>query len=117
MPAEDSVSLGEIAASFHGWMGVVWALRASGDLSANPVRFEAECGVGEHVNDEVDVILLDIAGSGIVKVDGEEHPVSNGTMTFVPKGARRSTRSTSGDFDYLTVHSRRGLQKPGESQA
>jgi quercetin dioxygenase-like cupin family protein len=111
------VSLGEIAESFHGRVGVVWALLASGDLNANPVCFEAEGGVEEHVNDEVDVILLGIAGSGFVKVDGEEHPLSSGAMTFVPKGARRSTRSTSGDFDYLTVHSRRGLQKPGESRA
>ena len=117
MPAEDSVSLGEITASFHGRVGVVSVLRASGDLYANPVRFEAVGGAEEHVNDEVDVILLGIAGSGFVKVDGEEHPVSSGTMTFVPKGARCPTRSTSGDYVYLTVHRRRGLQKPGESQA
>ena len=94
---------------------MVWALQASGDLNANPVRFEAECGVEEHLNDEVDVILLGIAGSGLVKVDGEEHPESSGTMTFLPEGARRSTRSTSGDLVYFTVHSRRGLQKSGES--
>jgi len=86
---------------------VVWALRAGGDLNANPVRFEAEGGIEEHLNDEVDVILLGTPGSGLVKVDGEEHPVSSGTMTFVPKGVRRSTRSTSGDFAYLTVHRRR----------
>jgi hypothetical protein len=44
MPAEDSVNSGEIAASFHGRVGVVSVLRASGDLYANPVRFEAEGG-------------------------------------------------------------------------
>jgi len=97
-----------MAASFHGRAGLIWALRASGDLNANPVRFEAEGGVEEHVNDKVDVILLGKAGSGFVTVDEEEHLVSSRTMTFVPKGARRSTRSTSGDFVYLTVHRRRG---------
>ena len=64
---------------------MVWALRACGDLNANPVRFEAEGGVEEHANDKVDVILLGISGSGFVKVDGEEHPVSSRTMTFVLK--------------------------------
>ena len=108
MPAGDSVSLGEIAASARGRAGVVWALEASSELNANLVRFESGGGVGEHVNDEVDVIIVGISGSGFVEVDGEEHPVSNGTMTFVPKEARRSTRSASGDFAYLTVHRRRG---------
>jgi hypothetical protein len=115
MPAEDSVSLGEIAASFHGRVGVVSVLRASGDLYANPVRFEAVGGVEEHVNDEVDVILLGTAGSGIVKVDGE-HPVSNGTMTFVPNGARCPTRSTSGDFDYLTVPAAGASKSPASCE-
>ncbi len=113
MPAEDSVNLGEIAASAHGRAGVVWALEASSELNANLVRFEAGGGVGEHVNDEVDVIIVGIWGSGFAEVDGEVHPVSNGTMTFVPKGARRSTRSASGGFAYLTVHRRRGPLRIG----
>jgi len=113
MPGQESVSLGEIAASTCGRAGVVWTLEASSELNANLVRFEAGGGVGEHVNDEVDVIIVGVSGSGFVEVDGEEHPVSKGTMTFVPKGARRTTRSTSGDFAYLTVHRRRGPLRIG----
>jgi quercetin dioxygenase-like cupin family protein len=113
MPAEDSVNLGEIAASAHGRAGVVWTLEASSELNANLVRFEAGGGVEEHVNDEVDVIIVGISGSGFVIVDGKEHPVSNGTITFVPIGARRSTRSTSGEFAYLTLHRRRGPLRIG----
>jgi quercetin dioxygenase-like cupin family protein len=113
MPVQHSVSLGEIAASARGRAGVVWILEASDELNANLVRFEAGGGVGEHVNDEVDVIVVGITGTGFVEVDGEEHPVSNGTLTFVPRGARRSTRSTSGAFAYLTVHRRRGLLRIG----
>ena len=108
MPAGDSVDLGKIAASAYGRAGVVWTLEASSQLNANLVRFETGDGVGEHVNDEVDVIILGISGSGLVEVDEREHPVSNGTIILVPKGARRSTRSVSGDFAYLTVHRRRG---------
>jgi quercetin dioxygenase-like cupin family protein len=108
MPEGDSVNLGEIAASACGRAGVLWTLEASSELNANLVRFETGDGVGEHVNDEVDVIIVGITGSGFVEVDGEEHPVSTGTMIFVPKGTRRSTRSASGNFAYLTVHRRRG---------
>ena len=113
MPAEDAVNLGEIAASAYGRAGVVWTLEASSELNANLVRFEAGGGVEEHVNDEVDVIFVGISGRGFIRVDEEEHSVSNGTMTFVPRGARRSTRSSSEDFVYLTVHRRRGPLRIG----
>ena len=88
--------------------GVVWALEESGDLNANLVRFDAGGGVKEHVNDEVDVMFVGVAGSGIVRVDGEEHALSAGTLVFAPKGARRSTGASSDGFAYLTVHRRRG---------
>ncbi len=110
---EDSVNLGEIAASAAGQAGVVWTLQGSSELNANLVRFETGDGVRGHVNDEVDVVIVGVSGSGSVRVDDEEHPLSSGTMTFVPRGARRSTRSTSGDFAYLTVHRRRGPLRIG----
>jgi quercetin dioxygenase-like cupin family protein len=71
------------------------------------VRFDAGGGVGEHVNDEVDVLFVGVAGSGFVRVEEEEHPLSAGTLVFVPKGARRSTVALSEGFAYLTVHRRR----------
>ncbi len=107
------MDLNELVASAGDRVGVIWTLEHSGDLNANLVRFEAGGGVGEHVNDEVDVIIVGISGSGFVEVDGEEHPVSNGTMTFVPKGARRSTRSATGGFAYLIVHRRQGRLQIG----
>jgi quercetin dioxygenase-like cupin family protein len=110
---EDSVNLGEIAASASGQAGVIWTLEESGDLNANLVRFEAGGGVGEHVNDEVDVVIFGVSGSGLVEVNGEEHPLWRATLVFVPRGVRRSTRSTSGDFAYLSVHRRRGPLRIG----
>ena len=110
---EDSVNLGEIAASAAGRAGVVWSLRGSSELNANLVRFGVGEGVGEHVNDEVDVIIVGVSGSGSVEVDGQEHPISNGTMTFIPRGARRSIRSGSEDFAYLSIHRRRGPLRIG----
>ena len=88
--------------------GVVWTLEASEDLNANLVRFGPGRGVGEHANDEVDVLLLGVSGSGTVVVDGEEHVLRSGRLVFVPKGSRRSVRDASEGFAYLTVHRRRG---------
>lgn len=76
-------------------------------VNLNLVRFGTGQGVGEHVNDEVEVIVLGVSGSGIVTVDREEHALSAGMLVFIPKGARRSIVSTSEDFAYLTVHRRR----------
>ena len=102
------MSLKDAAVNAGDRAGVIWALDKSSDLNANLVRFGAGQGVEEHVNDEVEVIVLGVSGSGIVAVDREEHSLSAGILVFIPKGARRSTVSASEDFAYLTVHRRRG---------
>jgi quercetin dioxygenase-like cupin family protein len=113
-----SFNLGEISASAAGREGVIWTLGESVDLNANLVCFGVGGGVAGHVNDEVDVLFVGVSGSGSVEVDGEEHPLSSETIIFVPRGARRSVRSGSGDFAYLSVHRRRGpLQIGGRAEA
>jgi quercetin dioxygenase-like cupin family protein len=108
MRAEDPVNLHEVIATAGEQAGVVWTLGGSEDLNANLVRFTSGRGVDEHTNAEVDVIFVGISGSGLVTIDGDEHPLSAGMIAFVPKGTRRSTRSTSEEFAYLTLHRRRG---------
>ena len=105
--------MNELAAAAGGRTGVIWALEESGDLNANLVRFDAGGGVEEHVNDEVEVLFVGVAGSGTVRVDGEEHALSAGKLVFVPRGARRSTGASSDGFAYLTVHRRRGPLRIG----
>jgi quercetin dioxygenase-like cupin family protein len=107
------MNLGEVAESATGREGVVWTLRGSGDLNANLVRFGAGGGVGEHINDEVDVLIVGVSGYGLVRVGGEEYPVTDGIVVFVPRGVRRSTRATSEGFAYLSVHRRRGPLRIG----
>jgi quercetin dioxygenase-like cupin family protein len=92
--------------------GVIWTLEQGGDLNVNLVRFPVGGGVGEHINEEVDVLIVGVAGTGVATVDRHEHRLRAGTVAFVPKGARRSTRSDSDDFVYLTVHRRRGPLSP-----
>ena len=77
------------------------------------VGFASGQGVGEHVNDEVDVVIVGVRGSGLVEVDGEEHALSAGILMFIPKGVRRSTCSATADFAYLTVHKRLGPLRIG----
>jgi quercetin dioxygenase-like cupin family protein len=107
------VDLEEFLAAAGGREGVIWALEGSDDLNVNLLRFDAGGGVGEHENEEVDVVFVGVAGSGTVCVDGEEHVLSAGTLVFVPRGARRSTGASSDGFSYLTVHRRRGPLRIG----
>ena len=108
------MDLCESLAAAAGQTGAVWTLEQLGDLNANLVRFPAGGGVGEHVDEEVDVLVVGVSGAGVVEeVDGQEHPLRAGTVAFVPKGARRSTRGGSGGFAYLTVHRRRGPPRIG----
>jgi quercetin dioxygenase-like cupin family protein len=113
MPAEDSTNLNELLATAGGQAGVIWTLEYSGDLNANLVRFDAGGGVGEHVNDEVDVLFVGVAGSGSVRVEEEEYVLSAGMLVFAPRSTRRSTNALSDGFAYLTVHRRRGPLRIG----
>ena len=110
---EYGATIAEILASTEERTGVVWSLQESGDLNVNLVRFTEGEGVGERVNDEVDVLLVGVSGSGEVRINGRLHHLSSGTLILLPKGARRSTRGISADFVYLTVHRRRGPLKIG----
>ncbi len=119
MNAEYSAKIAEILASTEGRTGVVWSMQESTDLNVNLVRFTEGEGVGDHINDEVDVLLVGVTGSGEVRINDSMHQLSSGTLVLVPKGARRSTRGISASFAYLTVHQRRGplkIRVPGRDQ-
>lgn len=102
------INLKDISADERGYKGTVWTLEGSEDLNANLVRFPSGEGVGEHVNKQVDVVMIGVDGFGKVTVDGREHHLSVGGMVFVPKHARRSVKSESDKFAYLSIHCSRG---------
>ncbi len=91
--------------------GAVWSL-ASADLNLNLLRFAAGDGVEEHVNNEVDVIGLVLAGEGVLELEGRQERLRPGLFFFVPKGVRRAIRSASADFAYLSCHRRRAGLMP-----
>lgn len=91
--------------------GAVWT-HQSDDLNVNLLVFPAGEGVAEHVNAEVDVLLLGIAGHGIVAIDGLPRVLRASQALLIPKGARRRTQAISDPFAYLTCHRRRGGLRP-----
>ena len=96
--------------------GAAWAF-AGEELNANLVLFRDGSGIEEHVNDDVEVLLVGIEGIGRVEIDGERYTLQTGQMIVVPKGARRSIRAGNGRFAYLTCHRRKGgltIQIPPE---
>lgn len=108
------MDLKETATASGGREGTIWALEEGEELNANLVRFSSGGGVGEHTNEEVDVILLGVSGVGSVSLNGEKRRLLAGQLVFAPKGVSREIRSTSEDFAYLSVHRRRGPIKLGE---
>ena len=87
--------------------GAIWT-RQCEDLDINLLGFASGEGVAEHVNAEVDVLLVGIAGAGAVTIAGTRQILSAGHAIVIPKGANRGIQSMSDPFAYLTCHRRRG---------
>lgn len=88
--------------------GVHWTLVPDSDLNANLVRLDADHAIDEHVNEEVDVLLVTLAGSGRVVVGTRTVLLTPTVVAHVPKGAPRSVHAGPDGLAYLTVHRRRG---------
>jgi quercetin dioxygenase-like cupin family protein len=87
--------------------GVHWTLERDGDLNVNLVHLDPGHEIGEHVNDEVDVLVVGLDGTGVVEVVQQHHDLGPGVAMHVPKGARRTIRAGGLGLSYLTVHRRR----------
>ena len=81
------VDLLELARTGAG-AGAIWALETE-DLDVNVVAFPAGRGVGAHVNDQADVLLVVVAGRGVAELDGRARRLSPGVMVLIPEGAQR----------------------------
>ena len=113
-PASPDRSAGLVAvADLPAWAnaaaldGAAWA-HQSADLNVNLLVFAAGAGVAAHVNAEIDVLLVGVAGEGVVEIDEVAFPLGAGRAIVVPKGSRRATRAGSDRFAYLSCHRRRG---------
>jgi mannose-6-phosphate isomerase-like protein (cupin superfamily) len=87
--------------------GPLWGM-ASADLNATLLAWPAGHELAEHVNDELDVLLVVLDGHGRAIVDGEVHELAAGSALLVARGARRRIAAGEGGLRYLSVHRRRG---------
>lgn len=105
LPTLVMVDLG--ATDTRGHDGVVWSLPHGGDLDANLVHLDADGVIGAHVNNEVDVAMSVMSGSGALVVDGMHHDLSVDVFASIPKGVQREVRAGSDGITYLSIHRRR----------
>ncbi len=87
--------------------GPAWTL-TDRDLNANLIVLDAGQGIEAHVNHSVDVLIVGVAGSGSITIDGTVYPLGAGRTVLVPKGSERRILAESDRFAYLTVHRARG---------
>lgn len=88
-----------------GPSGAVWSLPHEGDLDANVVALQPGDAVAEHVNDDVDVLVVGVAGRGVVTVDGVGLTLDSRAIVHVPKGTARAIVPAGPDrLVYLTIH-------------
>ncbi|HET9442794.1 MAG TPA: hypothetical protein VFO65_05685 [Acidimicrobiales bacterium] len=95
--------------------GVAWSTSPEG-LHVNLVALGPRGEMAEHVNAEVDVVVVVVAGEATVTVEGRAHRLAGGSAGVVPRGARRAVAAGPGGARYLSIHRRRaplGVRSPG----
>ena len=95
--------LGDLA--IEGPSGVVWS-EVSEQLNLNLVKLDAGAEIGAHINDEVDVAMIVVSGSGEIEIDGAVQRFGTDDVVMARCGVRRSIRAET-RLLYYTVHVRR----------
>jgi quercetin dioxygenase-like cupin family protein len=103
----DDASTTPIDLAARAGTGPVWSL-ASDDLNATLLAWPANERLPEHVNAELDVLLVVIEGDGTAVVDGQPHALAAGHALLVAKGTSRSIAAGPRGLRYLSIHRRRG---------
>jgi hypothetical protein len=86
--------------------GPLWGT-ASEDLNATLLAWRAEETTPEQANDEQDMLLVGIEGTGEVRIEGEAHAFGPARTVIAPKGATFQIAAGAGGLRYLSVHLRR----------
>jgi len=89
-------------------VGPLWGM-ASSDLNATLLEWPAGHELAEHVNADLDVFVVVLAGSGTVTIDAQPHALTAGSAILVERGTRRGIRAGADGLRYLSIHRRRGL--------
>lgn len=100
--------LAEVAALF----GPQWGIETE-DLNATLLSWTQGQGIQEHVNDEVDVLVLVVSGEMLVSVGEAEFLLRASQMTWIPKGTPRAMMAKTARAAHLNIHKRRKKLMPG----
>jgi len=77
-------------------------LGASTPFSSGTQTVDPGCWVREHCHVDHEEIIFIFEGSGIAKVDGEEHPIAPGACLFLGKNRKHSFHNTgSGPLSFF----------------
>ncbi|MFH8336885.1 cupin domain-containing protein [Streptomyces sp. AM6-12] len=90
--------------------GVLWKLAESGrQLDANVVRIAPGGRIAAHAEARLDVLLLVVAGDGVLGAGASDapRPLGEGALVWLPRGSTRSVSAGTRGLTYLTVHNRR----------
>src|SRR5579862_1681253 len=98
---DEPVDLAALAGS-----GPLWGM-ASEDLNATLLEWSHGEGVAEQVNDERDILLVVLAGTGTLRAGGAGHELAPQRAVLIPKGERWSVTAGAGGLRYLSIHRRR----------
>ncbi|HEY7195792.1 MAG TPA: hypothetical protein VH306_01250 [Gaiellaceae bacterium] len=90
----------------HARGGPVWGAESE-DLNATLLEWEAADGPPEHVNDDLDVLVVVLDGSADVTVGAERRRLDRGEALIIAKGRRRRIVAGPNGVSYLSVHRRR----------
>ncbi|MEU4348064.1 hypothetical protein [Streptomyces sp. NPDC023838] len=97
-----------VAAAEEGQGGALWRLAERGrQLDANLVRLSAGAAVAEHVESELDVLLVVVDGDGLLDNGVERRALEPGAVAWLPRTARRGLLAGPNGLVYLSVHQRR----------
>jgi mannose-6-phosphate isomerase-like protein (cupin superfamily) len=96
-------------------LGPQWGMESE-DLNATLLAWTMGNGVEEHVNDEVDVLVLAVEGRIELRIGDDSLTLGPGQMALIPKGARRSITCVSDRAAHLNIHKRRRKLMPGSLQ-
>lgn len=96
--------------------GALWAFETD-DLDCSLVNWKAGEGVVDHINSEVDVLIIVLQGDGTLTIDGSQFDLALGFAALIPKGATRSISGGPEGLAYTSIHKRRKRLMPTDPSA